>query len=79
MKCDRQYLFTVNPGINTLSMFLIDPIDPWHPKLVGTPATTLGEIPVSVAYSPLLKTSKLYRTFQLEVQFLITLHSVCPQ
>ena len=39
-----------------MSMFLIDPEDPWHPQLVGTPAATLGETPITVAYSPELKT-----------------------
>ncbi|KAK3629697.1 hypothetical protein LTR56_017903 [Elasticomyces elasticus] len=48
-------LFVVNPGSNTLSMFTINPADPLHPILVGTPASTLGNRPVSVAYSPQLE------------------------
>ena len=36
-------------------MFWIDPQDPMHPKIVGTPAPTLGNTPVSVAYSEALK------------------------
>lgn len=53
-----QYLFTVNPGDNTLSMFVIDPTNPEHPSLIGKPASTLGETPLSVAYSPLLNTGR---------------------
>ncbi|KAI9677338.1 MAG: hypothetical protein M1829_002681 [Trizodia sp. TS-e1964] len=52
----ESYLFNVNAGSNTVSMFFIDKEDPWHPKLVGKPANTLGEFPVSVAYSAKLKT-----------------------
>jgi hypothetical protein len=51
----KQYLFTVNAGSNTLSMFFIDKADPSAPKLLNT-APTLGEFPSSVAYSPKLKT-----------------------
>ena len=47
----EQYLFTVNPGSNSVSMFTIDSFDPLHPTLVGKPADTLGEFPVSLAYS----------------------------
>ncbi|KAL8822837.1 MAG: hypothetical protein Q9191_006434 [Dirinaria sp. TL-2023a] len=52
-----QYLFTVNAGSNTLSMFRINPLDPLHPKLVGEPCPTLGDFPMSVTYSPYLKTA----------------------
>ncbi|RFU75751.1 3-carboxymuconate cyclase [Trichoderma arundinaceum] len=45
------YLFTVNAGDNTLSAFIINPRDPLHPRLLGSPAATLGHAPVSVAYS----------------------------
>ena len=51
----QQYLFVTNAGSNTLSFFVIDDNDPLHPKLVGNPAPTLGETPVSVAYSPKIK------------------------
>ena len=51
-----QFLFITNAGDDTLSMFLIDPVNPEHRSLVGKPAPTLGEAPVSVAYSPRLKT-----------------------
>ena len=37
-------------------MFSISPQDPYHPKLLGRPQPTLGETPVSVSYSPKLKT-----------------------
>ncbi|KAL8724763.1 MAG: hypothetical protein Q9181_006686 [Wetmoreana brouardii] len=48
----EDYLLTTNAGDDTLSLFLINPNDPLHPKLIGTPAPTLGQTPVSVAYSP---------------------------
>ncbi|KAI4194093.1 MAG: hypothetical protein LQ350_007982 [Teloschistes chrysophthalmus] len=48
----QDFLFTTNAGDNTLSMFLINPNDPLHPQLVGKPTPTLGQTPVSVAYSP---------------------------
>lgn len=53
----RQYLFTVNTGSNTISMFFVDKEDPQHPKLLNT-APTLGDFPVSVAYSSKHKTGK---------------------
>lgn len=45
------FLFVVNAGSNTLSMFTIDSINPQHLVLVGKPANTLGDFPISVAYS----------------------------
>ena len=39
-------------------MFTINSFDPTHLTLVGEPADTLGEFPVSVAYSPNLKTGQ---------------------
>ncbi|MCJ1476467.1 hypothetical protein MMC13_005133 [Lambiella insularis] len=51
-----KYLFTVNPGSNTVSMFSINKDDPTDLCLVGEPASTLGEFPTSVAYSSHLKT-----------------------
>ncbi|MCJ1474536.1 hypothetical protein MMC13_003194 [Lambiella insularis] len=51
------YLFTVSPGSNTISMFSIDNKDPWQPSLVGQPANTLGQFPMSVAYSSKIKTA----------------------
>lgn len=47
---DHNYLFTVNAGSNTIAAFYIPPTDPYHPKLLNT-APTLGQFPVSVAYS----------------------------
>ncbi|KAJ3496101.1 hypothetical protein NLG97_g2904 [Lecanicillium saksenae] len=44
-------LFTVNPGSNTVSLFNIPKDDPTHPSLVGKPASSGGDFPVSVAYS----------------------------
>ncbi|KAL6886097.1 hypothetical protein GGI43DRAFT_426429 [Trichoderma evansii] len=51
------YLFVVNAGSNTLSMFTIDLTDPRHLVPVGEPADTLGDFPVSVAYSEQLNTA----------------------
>lgn len=53
----ENYLFVANPGDDTLSLFAIDPTNPEHPSLIGKPAPTLGETPISVAYSPLLDTA----------------------
>ncbi|KAI9144598.1 hypothetical protein BKA69DRAFT_1122426 [Paraphysoderma sedebokerense] len=49
------HLFAVNAGTNTVSMFNIDPNDPTKLTLVGNPVSTMGEFPVSVAYSDGLK------------------------
>ena len=54
VKVSQNYLFTVNSGSNTLSMFNIHPWDPLHPQLVGRPVSTQGEFPISVDYSPKL-------------------------
>ncbi|UKZ76848.1 hypothetical protein TrVFT333_004563 [Trichoderma virens FT-333] len=45
------FLFVVNAGSNTLSMFKIDPNNPQYLGLVGKPAGTLGDFPISVTYS----------------------------
>lgn len=52
-------LFVVNAGSNTLSLFKIDPTNPQHLTLVGEPASTLGDFPVSVAYSEKINTGML--------------------
>ncbi|MCJ1249203.1 hypothetical protein MMC30_006426 [Trapelia coarctata] len=52
----EDYLFTVNPGSNSVSMFSIDNDDPTRLIPVGEPATTLGDFPMAVAYSSALKT-----------------------
>lgn len=44
-------LVAVNPGSNTVSLFTISSADPTVLTLVGKPASTLGEFPVSVALS----------------------------
>lgn len=41
----------MNPGDNTVSAFAIDRRDPTNLTMLGTPANTLGEFPVAVAYS----------------------------
>ncbi|OPB41892.1 3-carboxymuconate cyclase [Trichoderma guizhouense] len=45
------FLFAVNAGSNTLSLFKIDPSNPQHLTLVGKPVGTLGDFPISVTYS----------------------------
>ncbi|KIJ23055.1 hypothetical protein M422DRAFT_39833 [Sphaerobolus stellatus SS14] len=44
-------VFTVNPGSNTVAMFSIDGNDPTQLTMVGQPANSGGEFPVSVAAS----------------------------
>ncbi|KAI6859201.1 hypothetical protein KC338_g7384 [Hortaea werneckii] len=50
-------MFTINAGSNTVVMFNIDPQDPTNLKMVGSPADTMGEVPVSVDYSDELHTA----------------------
>ncbi|KZP00878.1 hypothetical protein CALVIDRAFT_216268 [Calocera viscosa TUFC12733] len=45
-------LFAVNPGSNTVAMFSISPKDPTNISMVGVPAPSLGEFPISVAAHP---------------------------
>lgn len=45
------FLFAVNAGSNTLSLFKIDPSNLQHLTLVGKPVGTLGDFPISVTYS----------------------------
>ncbi|KAK6544463.1 hypothetical protein TWF694_001158 [Orbilia ellipsospora] len=52
----EDYLFTVNAGSNTVSMFTIDPKDPLKLTQVGKPVTSHGDLPVSLAYSQKLRT-----------------------
>lgn len=54
-------LFTINAGSNTVVMFRIDPEDPTHLTMVGSPASTMGEVPVSVDYSDELHTGTFFR------------------
>ncbi|PNW81899.1 hypothetical protein CHLRE_06g265300v5 [Chlamydomonas reinhardtii] len=51
------WLFAVNGGSNTLSLFRISDSDPTTLMLVGTPVDTLGDFPVSVTYSAKCKTA----------------------
>lgn len=53
----EKYLFAVNSGSHTLSVFLINPSAPLYPKLIGKPVDTQGEFPQSVTYSPQLNTA----------------------
>lgn len=48
-------MVAVNPGSNTISLFIIDPADPTKLTLLGAPADTLGEFPMSVTISTKLK------------------------
>lgn len=47
----KQYLFAVNAGSNTISMFAIDPLNPTRLTLVGKPAAVPGDFPVTVGAS----------------------------
>ncbi|KAK5110383.1 hypothetical protein LTR62_006091 [Meristemomyces frigidus] len=51
------YLFTVNAGSDTVSMFRIDPHDATNIMLVGSPAGSGGQFPNSVTYSRALNTA----------------------
>ena len=66
----RKFIFTINAGDETLSLFVIDPTNPTHPSLVGTPAPTLGETPISVAYSSRVKTGQLCHLYPFPNPFL---------
>lgn len=47
----NQYLFAVNAGSNTVSMFTIDTDSPTNLTPVGSPQSTNGDFPVSIAAS----------------------------
>jgi hypothetical protein len=49
-----QFLFAVNAGSNTVAMFDIDAADPTRLRMVGSPADTLGDFPVTIAASNVL-------------------------
>lgn len=55
VKVSRSSLVAVNAGSNTITMFNIDPTDPTKLTMVGSPVDTLGEFPVSVTLSSVLK------------------------
>jgi 6-phosphogluconolactonase (cycloisomerase 2 family) len=44
-------VFAVNPGDNTVSMFTVNKNDSTQLTMVGSPANTMGEFPVAVAFS----------------------------
>ncbi|RDW58663.1 hypothetical protein BP6252_13139 [Coleophoma cylindrospora] len=48
-------LLVVNPGSNTVSMFAVSSRDPTKLKMIGQPANTGGEFPISIAASSSLK------------------------
>ncbi|KAL8689900.1 MAG: hypothetical protein Q9218_004535 [Villophora microphyllina] len=45
-------LIVVNPGSNTLTMMAIDPHNTFALRIVGSPVSTMGDFPVTVAISP---------------------------
>ena len=51
----KQYLFAVNAGSNTLSMFSVSESDPLDVSLLGQPRATNGIFPVAVAVSLSMK------------------------
>ncbi|KAL2065457.1 hypothetical protein VTL71DRAFT_3127 [Oculimacula yallundae] len=51
VKVSGNHIVAVNPGSNTISMFSISATDPTVLTMVGKPADTLGEFPVSVGLS----------------------------
>ena len=51
VKVAGNFLFAVNAGSNTLSMFAIDPANPTSLTMIGQPAATNGDFPTSVAAS----------------------------
>ena len=52
IKVEGSTLLAVNAGSNTLSMFAISRNSPTNLKMVGKPVDTMGDFPVSVAFSP---------------------------
>jgi hypothetical protein len=52
VKVGNNFLFAVNAGSNSLSMFKINEANPTDIRLVGMPVDTQGEFPVAVAFSP---------------------------
>ncbi|KZP00879.1 hypothetical protein CALVIDRAFT_552562 [Calocera viscosa TUFC12733] len=48
------FLLAVNPGSNTVALFSIDPTDPTNIQMVGLPAPSLGDFPVSITTHPTL-------------------------
>jgi hypothetical protein len=50
-------------------MFIIDRTDPTRLTLIGKPQDTLGQFPVSVAYSPKIKTGETLILNHADSQF----------
>jgi len=46
---ERNFLVNVNPGSNTLSMFSINNENPTKLQLIGSPVSSRGQFPISVA------------------------------
>jgi hypothetical protein len=51
VKVGNNFLFAVNAGSNSLSMFKINELEPTELRLVGMPVDTQGDFPVAVAFS----------------------------
>jgi 6-phosphogluconolactonase (cycloisomerase 2 family)/LysM repeat protein len=51
VKVGGEFVFVVNAGSNSLSMFKINTAKPTDVRLVGMPVNTQGEFPVAVAFS----------------------------
>jgi len=51
VKVGNNFLFAVNAGSNSLSMFKINDLQPTELSLVGMPVDTQGDFPVAVAFS----------------------------
>ena len=51
IRVEGNTLLAVNSGSNTISMFRISARDPTKLQMVGQPADTMGDFPVSVAFS----------------------------
>ncbi|KAJ3194013.1 hypothetical protein HDU67_004884, partial [Dinochytrium kinnereticum] len=51
------FVFAVNAGCNSVTMFKTDPANRTKLTMVGTPKNTMGEFPVSVAFSPVINTA----------------------
>jgi len=51
VKVGKNFLFAVNAGSNSLTMFKINELQPTEISMVGMPVDTQGDFPVAVAYS----------------------------
>lgn len=62
-----QYIFSVNSGSNTISMFAISSQYPTQPQLIDT-VSTGGYFPMSVAYSEYLQKGRHTTTITIKVK-----------